>query len=76
LLNDPPLKNVPERSKFSAHQLEEKHRYKNDKESYQALSSLCTSARYLRKIPFEAIDDPTRISNANSGFRDVKGFVE
>ena len=76
LLNDPPLKNAPKRSQFTARQLEAKHRYINNNESYQALSRLCTSARYLNFIPFEAIDDATRVSDGNAGFDDVREFIE
>ena len=76
LLNDPPMKVTAERSIFSAAEQEARNRYANDRESYQALSRLCTSARYLKHIPFHAVDDITRTSMANKGHAGVKQFVE
>ena len=72
LLNKPPLKRTPEKSKFDP----EKYRYRNDRESYDALSRLCTSARYLGKIPWSAVDDPTRTFNHLTGFTSVSRFVK
>ena len=74
-LNNPPLKVTSERSKFSAAEQEERNRYANNLESYRATSGLCTSARYLKHIPFQAVDDSTRTSMANEGSSGVKGFV-
>jgi hypothetical protein len=55
LLNDPPLtQTTQERS--------ERWRYKNDLASYNKLSNLLVSARYLGHVPLTALDDPTRIS--------------
>ncbi len=50
LLNDPPL----------IHAAKPHSRYKNDLKSYKALCELITRARLAGKIPFHAIDDPTR----------------
>jgi ParB-like nuclease domain len=77
LLNNPPLKQTPpERSRFSKEELEARNRYRNDRGSYQALSRLCTSARYLGHVPFHAVDDPTRTSVPNMGWADIRDFVE
>jgi ParB-like nuclease domain len=55
LLNDPPLtQTTKDRS--------ERWRYKNDSASYNKLSGLLVSARYLGHVPLSALDDPTRIS--------------
>jgi hypothetical protein len=71
LLNDPPLKQTPKRSKFTA----EKYRYRNDKSSYDSLAEICTPARYLGKIPWRAIDDPTRTFDYEKGYRSVSEFM-
>ena len=76
LLNDPPLALTPERSKFSDAELEARHRYANTRGFYQRLSELCTPARYLGHIPFQAIDDPTRVSLSHQGFPGVREFIE
>ncbi len=55
LLNDPPLTQVTK-------ERNERWRYTNDPASYNKLSSLLVSARYLRHVPLTALDDPTRIS--------------
>ena len=73
LLNDPPLKLTPQRSRFD---VDEKYRYRNDRASYDALSRLSVSARYLGKIPFYSIDDPTRTFEYHSGFENVSEFLE
>jgi ParB-like nuclease domain len=55
LLNDPPLtQTTKDRS--------ERWRYKNNPASYNKLSDLLVSARYLGHVPLSALDDPTRIS--------------
>jgi hypothetical protein len=72
LLNAPPLKLTPKRSSFGA----EKYRYRNDKASYDALSDLCTPARYQGAIPWAAIDDSTRTSERHSGYESVTEFIE
>ena len=72
LLNNPPLKLTPERSWYGP----EKYRYRNDQSSYDSLSDLCTSARYLGKISWEAIDDSTRTVTHHIGFRTVTEFIE
>lgn len=55
LLNDPPLTQVTK-------ERNERWRYRNDTASYNKLSSLLVSARYLGHVPLTALDDPTRIS--------------
>lgn len=50
LLNDPPLR----------HASKPDSRYRNDKPSSKDLSNLCTRARLIGEIPFEAICDETR----------------
>ena len=55
LLNDPPLTQVTK-------ERNEHWRYRNDTASYNRLSSLFVSARYLGHVPLTALDDPTRIS--------------
>src|SRR5882724_5010661 len=55
LLNDPPLTQVTK-------ERNERWRYRNDAASYNRLSSLLVSARYLGHVPLTALDDPTRIS--------------
>jgi ParB-like nuclease family protein len=72
LLNNPPLKSTPERSKFDI----EHYRYRNDKASYRALVDLLTIARYRGHIPFHVIDDSTRPFEHNNGFESVTQFVE
>jgi hypothetical protein len=73
LLNKPPLKLTPQRSRFD---VDKKYRYRNDQASYDALSRLCVSARYLNEIPFFAIDDPTRTFQHSPGFENVSEFLE
>jgi hypothetical protein len=72
-LNNPPLKLTPERSRFD---VDKKYRYRNDQASYDALSRLCVSARYLGEIPFFAIDDPTRTFEQWEGFSSVSEFLK
>ncbi len=55
LLNDPPLTQT-------THNRSERWRYKNDLASYNKLSGLLVSARYLGHVPLSALDDPTRVS--------------
>ena len=57
LLNNPPLTQVTTNRN-------ERWRYKNDLDSYNKLSDLLVSARYLGHVPLAALDDPTRISRA------------
>jgi len=57
LLNDPPLTQVTQ-------DRSERWRYRNDPPSYEKLSNLLVSARYLGHVPLSALDDPTRISKA------------
>jgi ParB/Sulfiredoxin domain len=57
LLNSPPLTQVTANRN-------ERWRYKNDLDSYNKLSDLLVSARYLGHVPLAALDDPTRISRA------------
>ena len=72
LLNDPPLKQTPERStKGSEH-----YRYQNDKESYDALGRLLKSARYHDHIPMDCLDDTTRPQRTFGGFDSVHQYVE
>jgi hypothetical protein len=71
LLNCPPLKLTPERSKFDA----EDYRYRNDKKSYDALVRLCTPARYLNKIPWDSVDDTTRTFDYEEGYTSVAEFI-
>lgn len=72
LLNDPPLTLTPKRSKFSA----EKYRYRNDKESYNALVRLLRPARYLGYVDMYAIDDPTRPKRVYRGFKSAAQFIQ
>ena len=55
LLNNPPLTQVTRNRN-------ERWRYKNDEDSYDKLSDLLVSARYLGHVSLTALDDPTRIS--------------
>jgi hypothetical protein len=55
LLNDPPLTQTTQ-------DRNERWRYRNDLASYNKLSDLLVSARYLGHVPLSALDDPTRIS--------------
>ena len=71
LLNNPPLKQTPERTKFS----EEHYRYQNDKSSYKSLVDLLTSARYRGQVSMTCIDDPTRPQKVHGGFESVAEFV-
>jgi hypothetical protein len=65
LLNVPPLK----------HSGKPGSRYANDKASYKDLTDLLTRARLFGKIPFDAIEDPTRTVCVWRLHRDVGGFV-
>lgn len=71
LLNDPPLKLVPKRSKYDP----EHYRYKNDAGSYDALVELLRQARYHGHISMGCIDDITRPQVTHSGYRSVSQFV-
>ncbi len=55
LLNNPPMTQT-------THDRSERWRYKNDPASYNKLSTLLVSARYLGHIPLSALGDPTRDS--------------
>ena len=72
LLNAPPIKLIPDRSRYDL----EHYRYRNDLSSYSALSDLCTQARYAEEIPWEAIDDITRTQGRVAGFFSVAEFLE
>ena len=72
LLNNPPLKQVPERSKFAL----EHYRYKNDDSSYDSLVDLLTAARYHGQVSMACIDDPTRPQKTHGGFDSVTQFVQ
>ncbi len=72
LLNKPPLKQTPKRSKFSP----DKYRYKNDQSSYDSLVDLLTSARYHGQISMTAIDDPTRPVKTYRGYTSVADFIQ
>ena len=72
LLNDPPLKQTPKRTKFDA----EHYRYRNDRESYNSLVDLLTSARYHGQVSMTCIDDPTRPQKTWGGFSFVSQFVQ
>lgn len=71
LLNDPPLKQTPKRSKHGA----EHYRYKNDDSSYDSLVDLLTAARYSGQISMTCIDDPTRPQKTHDGWDSVSQFV-
>lgn len=71
LLNSPPLKLTPKRSKFDI----EHYRYRNDKESYDALVRLLTSARYHGEVSMTCIDDPTRPQRTFGGWDNVSEFL-
>lgn len=72
LLNIPPLKQLPKRSKYDA----EHYRYRNDRESYNSLVDLLTSARYHKQVAMTVIDDPTRPQKTWDGFRSMSEFVQ
>ena len=66
-----PLKLVCKSSRFS----DKHHRYKNDRESYNALVRLLTAARYSGEVAMNCIDDPTRPQRQYGGFSSVDSFV-
>jgi hypothetical protein len=66
LLNDPPLR----------HDKKPGSRYRNDKASYQALTSLITRARLSGQIPMHAIADPTRPIRLSAGFDNFQEFFK
>ena len=66
LLNCPPLR----------HDAKPGSTYKNDKESYKALTNLLVRARLKGDIPMHCIEDPTRITNISSGYDSAADFVE
>jgi hypothetical protein len=72
LLNDPPLKQTPKRSKCRA----DHWRYKNDDSSYNALVGLLTAARYNGQVSMTCIDDPTRPQKTFGGFDSVAQFIQ
>lgn len=71
LLNKPPLKLTPKRSKFPA----EHYRYRNDAESYGALIRLLMSARYHGEVSMTCIDDPTRPQKTFGGWENLSEFL-
>lgn len=72
LLNDPPLKQTPKRTRFEA----EHYRYRNDRESYNSLVDLLKSARYHGQVSMTCIDDPTRPQKTWGGFDSLSQFVQ
>lgn len=72
LLNDPPLKQTPKRSKHDV----EHYRYKNDDSSYNSLVDLLTAARYHGQVSMSVIDDPTRPQKTFGGWDSVYDFVQ
>jgi len=72
LLNDPPLKQTPRRTKFGA----EHYRYRNDDSSYNSLVDLLTAARYHGHVSMSVIDDPTRPQRTHGGFDSVAAFIQ
>jgi len=71
LLNDPPLKQAPKRSKYDA----EVYRYRNDKDSYNSLVDLLESARYHGQVSMLCIDDPTRPQETWRAFSSLSEFI-
>jgi hypothetical protein len=71
LLNTPPLKQKPKRTKFDL----EHYRYKNDDSSYDSLVDLLTAARYSGRISMSCIDDPTRPQKTHGGWTSVAEYV-
>ncbi|NLE37345.1 MAG: ParB N-terminal domain-containing protein [Pirellulaceae bacterium] len=71
LLNNPPLKQKPKRSKYGANH----YRYKNDTSSYNSLIDLLKPARYHGHISMKCIDDPTRPQKSFGGYTSVQQFV-
>ncbi len=71
LLNDPPLKQTPQRSKYDL----EHYRYRNDKSSYDSSVDLLTSARYSGQVSMTCIDDATRPQRSFNGWDSVSQFV-
>jgi len=71
LLNDPPLTQTNKKPN-------ERWRYRNNDASYEKLSDLLVSARYLSRVPMSAIDDLSRLSKdfSHVGFESVTQFVE
>jgi hypothetical protein len=65
LLNDPPLR----------HASKPNSTYQNDRNPYKDLSDLLLRARLEELVPWEAIDDPTRLVTAWNFFRSVAPFV-
>jgi len=72
LLNHPPLKQTPKRSKHGV----EHYRYKNDDSSYNSLVDLLTAARYSGQVSMTCIDDPTRPQKTYGGWDSVAEFVQ
>lgn len=68
LLNDPPLKQTTKEP-------DERHRYRNDKPSYNALGRLLKDARYGGQVSWDVIDDETRPGKEYRGFQNVENFV-
>ena len=72
LLNHPPLKQTPRRTRFAP----EHYRYKNDDSSYDSLVDLLKAARHSGQISMTCIDDPTRPQKTFGGFDSVAQFVQ
>jgi len=66
LLNDPPLKHAKKPGSV----------YRNDKQSYKALTDLLTRGRLAGRIPFGAIHDPTRPVTRWDVHDDAGAFVQ
>jgi len=66
LLNDPPLR----------HDKKQNSRYKNDRNSYQALANLLIRARLADLVPAHAIEDTTRPIQLGGGFSTFQEFIQ
>lgn len=66
LLNDPPLR----------HDRKRKSTYRNDKQSYKALTNLLIRARLAGTIPIDAIEDSTRPVTVWNTYRHPAAFVQ
>jgi len=66
LLNDPPLK----------HDKKPDSTYRNDKNSYKALTGLLIRARLSGEIPMDSIEDTTRPIQPGGGFASPEQFVK
>jgi len=70
LLNNPPLTQTTKKPN-------ERWRYENNQASFNKLSALLVSARYLGHVPMHAFDDKTRPSKdfSNLGFESTTDFL-